>query len=221
MKESAADKVDFVTGVAAQAALSAIPVVGGPLSVILAGSIEAAGHKRNARILRELSEELARLRDHLPSIDLDEFVQSEQFIANLTMVVRAIQETSNEELIASLKQALLSGVNPQNRDYAEVYTKSLVRMSNMQTEVLSAIYKDADRRPHWIEGGTLAVRNKLSARGIQRPLGFIEQICGQLASEGYLQLGEPEKSDEGNGDSALDIKCTVSGMKFYEFITSG
>lgn len=215
MKEETKDKVERAAAVGAQIVISAFPIVGGPVSTAWGHVIENAQLRRNERLLAAIREELDELIANDSSVDIELILQSDQFLANLTIAFRAMQETANEERIGHLRRALVSSIRSEWRSRSEVFLDALVRLTPIHIHVLSAIIALSENRPKSIEDGTSKVRNELSARGLNRSEANISHICDELAVEGFLVGGSREIVPTGLG---RQVRLTHMGVAFYKFV---
>lgn len=216
MKEETKDKVERAAAVGAQIVMSAFPIVGGPVSTAWGHVIENAQLRRNERLLAAIRRDLDVLIASDSALNLDEVLQSDQFLANLTIAFRAMQETANEERIGHLRRALVSSVKSDRRSRSEGFLDALVRLTPIHIQVLSTIISLSENRPKSIEDGTSKVRNELSARGWNRSEANISHICDELAVEGFLVGGSRELAQAGLGRK---VRLTGDGVAFYKFVS--
>lgn len=108
MEEDRKDQIEDIGVAVAEAALSLIPIVGGPAAVIANRALGSAVQRRQARILEELRDDLTRLeRSGLVVFD-GQLAESELFQAALQRTIRQLLESDSDYKRTLLRNALLS-----------------------------------------------------------------------------------------------------------------
>jgi hypothetical protein len=109
VEERHKDFVEDTSAAVIEAAVSMIPVVGGPAAVAVNRSFGSAVQRRNERIFAEIATDVELLVQRLDSLEPDALVASEEFQAAVHRVFRAAQETPSDDKRKLLRSALLNG----------------------------------------------------------------------------------------------------------------
>lgn len=216
MDEKTKDRVETSAAILAQTAFSALPIIGGPISTAFGHAISQAQQARTQRILDGIVVELERLASRVDdATKIEKVVRSDQFIVNLTVAVRAMQETADEARIEYLRHALVTGVKKEWRQKSEPLLHRAIRMTTMHIAVLEAIVELAGHNARTVRGGTIAVRDKLATMRMQRSEAHVSHLCDELAAEGLLIAGKPRT---GAGAEGRSVRLTYQGLNFYNYL---
>lgn len=219
MDENTKDKVENATAVLMQTAFSALPIIGGPISTAFGHAISQAQQARTQRLLDDIEADLERLANQVDEVaSVEKVVRSDQFIANLTVAVRAMQETADETRIEFLRRALVSGVKRKWRSKSEPLLHLAVRMTTMHVIVLGAIVELAGNNARSVKGGTVSVRDKLATMHKKRSEAHVSHLCDELAAEGLLIAGKPRI---GPAEEGRSVRLTYQGLDFYRYLRDG
>lgn len=109
MNERRKDFVEDTSAAVIEAAVSMIPVVGGPAAVMVNRSFGSAVQRRNERIFAEIAADVELLMQRLEIMDTDAVLESEAFQAAVHRAFRAAQETPRDDKRKLLRNALLNG----------------------------------------------------------------------------------------------------------------
>ncbi|MEW1962738.1 hypothetical protein AB0269_09785 [Microbacterium sp. NPDC077644] len=216
MDEKTKDKVETSAALLAQAAFSALPIVGGPISTAFGYAISHAQQARTQRLLDDIVADLERLALKLEDEPgVEKVVKSDQFIANITVAVRAMQETADQERIQYLRNALVAGVKKRWRSKSEPLLHRAIRMTAMHISVLEAIVELAGHNARTVQGGTVAVRDQLAIMHRKRSEAHVSHLCDELAAEGLLIAGKPRT---GPAEEGRSVRLTYQGLDFYNYL---
>ena len=219
MDEKTKDKVETSATILAQAAFSALPIIGGPISTAFGYAISHAQQARTQRLLDGIVSDLERLAVEIEeSVGIEKVVKSDQFIANLTVAVRAMQETADEARIDYLRRALVAGVKKKWRSKSEPLLHLAIRMTTIHVVVLEAIVELAGHNARSVQGGTISVRDKLATMHKKRSEAHVSHLCDELAAEGLLIAGKPRTGPAAEGRS---VRLTYQGLDFYSYLRDG
>lgn len=123
-----------------EAAVSIVPLVGGPSAVILNRAFGSAVQRRNERILAELAEDVQLLIARLDLADPDTVLASEDFQAAVHRTLRAAQETASDEKRKLLRNGLLNGfVTDSTMPQRDQFMALMVRYQPEHVAVLGSI----------------------------------------------------------------------------------
>jgi len=216
MKEKTKDKIETGAAVFAQTAFSAVPIIGGPISTVFGHVIYEAQQLRTQRLLDQIAVELRRLASEVEEAAvIDKVVNSDQFLANLTVAMRAMQETADEVRIDYIRRALIAGVTKKWRSKSEPLLHTAIRMTTMHIAVLEAIVELAGHNARSVQGGTISVRDKLSTMHKKRSEAHVSHLCDELAAEGLLIAGKPRM---GPAEEGRSVRLTYQGLDFYRYL---
>ena len=87
-----------------RAAVSAVPLVGGPVAELLGLVLEPSIHRRRERWLNQLAEAVAQLRER--QVDIAQLANDESFITNVLTATTAAARTHEEEKLRALQNAV-------------------------------------------------------------------------------------------------------------------
>lgn len=87
-----------------KAALSAIPLVGGPLAEVLGGALTLVEQQRETKWLEGVLNDLYRWRDQLP----ETLGENEAFKTTLLRAARSATQTHDEEILDALRNAVVN-----------------------------------------------------------------------------------------------------------------
>lgn len=128
MEERRKDFAEDASVAVIEAAVSMIPIVGGPAAVIVNRSFGSAVQRRNERIFAEIATEVELLLQRVEAIEPAAVLASEEFQAAVHRAFRAAQETPSDDKRKLLRNALLNGyvaveVIPQRDAFMSIMTR--------------------------------------------------------------------------------------------------
>ena len=128
MEERRKDFVEDTSVAVIEAAVSMIPIVGGPAAVVVNRSFGSAVQRRNERIFAEIATEVELLLQRVEAIEPAAVLASEEFQAAVHRAFRAAQETPSDDKRKLLRNALLNGyvaveVIPQRDAFMSIMTR--------------------------------------------------------------------------------------------------
>lgn len=162
MEERHKDFAEDTSAAVIEAAVSMIPVVGGPAAVIVNRSFGSAVQRRNERIFAEIATDVELLVQRLDRIEPDALLASEEFQAAVHRTFRAAQETPSDDKRKLLRNALLNGyvandVVPQR----DVFLSIMARYQPEHVLVLQTIRTLMVGRETMLEHAASAISHRL------------------------------------------------------------
>ena len=125
------------------AALSAVPVAGGPMAAIATGVISRRQNRRLNQFLIDLAEDMKRLRDRINS----EFVKSEEFEDLAEDVFSKAAETRQQAKLDALRAVFLNTVLSDCPSYDETEEITSLVHSFHDRHIVMLRILDASRPP--------------------------------------------------------------------------
>ncbi|WP_144445176.1 hypothetical protein [Clavibacter michiganensis] len=219
MDEKDKDKLETSAAIVAQTFLSIFPIFGGPVSTVFGHVIAHAQQVRTEKMLGDIVSDLQRLAGQVDEgAGVNKVLASDQFVANVTLTIRHMQETADATRIAYLRHALVAGVKKKWRSKSEPLLHRAIRMTTMHIVVLESIVELAGHNARSVQGGTVAVRDKLATMHKKRSEAHVSHLCDELAAEGLLIAGKPRTGPAAEGRS---VRLTYQGLDFYNYLRDG
>jgi len=101
---------------AAEAGLSAVPIVGGALAVAFVAAVSHSLDKRREEWLTGLAEHVEQLRQRRGDLNLETLADNDLFVDAVVTATRVIEHTYQEDKISALRNAVLNSVAPDAPD---------------------------------------------------------------------------------------------------------
>ncbi|MDB6425898.1 hypothetical protein [Curtobacterium sp. 20TX0008] len=178
MRDDRKDQIEDIGGAVLEAAISLVPIVGGPTAVLTNRILGSAVQRRQARILVELRDDLTRLQDSGLVVFDEALAESEPFQASLQRIIRQLLESDSDDKRTLLRNALLNrtiGVDDPGRfDEAldRVQAGDVVLLAEIADDVLA--YGLISTVPEaWAESEDL-IRSERTKRLLR--LGLIQDL---------------------------------------------
>lgn len=169
-------------GLAAGAAISLVPIVGGPASAVIAYLSNIPAARRVDRILSEIQEDIRRISVRLEDID-PAVTDSEEFNAALMRVIRVSLETADEAKRASLRHALLNGYILEVGEERDQFLALVAAYEPWHITVLSAVSDLMQGRGEMLDSAATQVARHLG-ESLDAPV--IRGAIRDLAGDGLL-----------------------------------
>ncbi|WBM80184.1 hypothetical protein KIV56_00925 [Cryobacterium breve] len=219
-----------LAGTIVEAAVSVVPVFGGPAAVVTNRLFNMPIQQRNDRIMTAIQADIATLMQQFDSFVPDEVLSSEEFMAALHRSFRAAQETSSDDKRKLLRNALLNGyVLVEARPRADVFLQLISRYEVGHIVVLRAIQTLMAGRTEALGDAQTLVQRHLAARGqtAEVPGCFRALINDGLVfviteNEVYEQGGPPARFGSPIAKQVTRTtkwhNITEEGISFLEFL---
>lgn len=122
------------------AASSAVPVVGGPIAIILDKYLPSEIETRKNDLIRKLSEDLEKIKD---SIDPGK-LESEEYLTIFLKILRRTMEDNRKEKTIAFRNILINQTISKSTEFDEVsfYIRLIEDLTIDQIRILHFIYKN-------------------------------------------------------------------------------
>jgi hypothetical protein len=182
--EHAKDLAEDAVAAVVEGAVSAIPIIGGPLAVAVNRGFGSAVQRRTDRIVQSLVTDIDRLVGIL-GLDLEQLESSEEMLAAFHRAVRAAQETSSDEKRRLLRNALLNGYVTTAPDYAvsDHFLGLMVKYRPAHVVVLNALREIMVGRTETLEHASMVIGQHL---GEVTVVPSIAVCVKDLAADGLI-----------------------------------
>lgn len=210
------DVVDAV----ARAALSAVPVFGGPAAELIGLVIDPALHRRREDWFRRLGEVVDDLRDH--QIDVGELSTNDAFVTAVLSASGAAMRTHEEEKLRALQNAVTRtglALSPEEHTLA-MFIRFIDELTGLHLQLLA--YSQSPQewfkahgvgRPNVIAGAR-AVMLEAAFPALKDRAAFYGQIFNELAARG---LAQNMLSGMVSEQALMDPMITPTGEQFLTF----
>lgn len=124
------------------AAVSAVPVVGGPMSVLLDKYVPDYLERKRVTILEDLSRELEVILALHPEVD----IKSDEFMAIFVKCVRLALEETEREKVEAFRNIILNATLPHNESFSEVsyFIRLVQTLSSSELLILNAMVAEPE-----------------------------------------------------------------------------
>lgn len=206
------------------AAVSAIPIIGGPLATLIQEYVPATMQKRQATILKTLSDELKRLESRIN----DEKFRSEAFNLTFIKTAKLMLVEQNEEKLEAFKAIILNDAITSEENFEKEFfvaiTNSLtgnhIRVLKILENPEKFVNNDSElsKRFENIYMGGLGSLLELPMRPLVR--GHLEAILDDLHQKGLCSIGRNGYAITTTKSGILQKKTTDIGERYIKFITA-
>lgn len=195
---------------AAKAALSAVPVLGGPAAELFAAILAPPITRRRDEWLHALAEALSSLEDRVDGFNPGSLAQNDAFVSAALQSTRVALQTHQTEKLDALRNALLNiavGRAPDEDQqamflsYIETLTAWHIRMLKF-FEAPMQLAASRGARTDYAFGGALAQPLEESYPELRGRRDFYDQITRDLKARGFLN----------SSDDVLHVMMTGSGL---------
>lgn len=224
------DPVQEGVNIAGMAGLELLPGIGGALSTIVGGALSSQAEQRNLRLFAMITNVVDDLASKVDGLTVEGVVQNPRFLAAAEKVIRAAQETSDEEhrarLIGALRHA--GPWSKQEKYSAERMTDLLTRIGPLHMFLLR-FFADpaawlAEHNDLWtrgtesmIGGNLLGVLRKYVFPNDEVPAGEIERVVAVLERESFMNQGWDLLHPQMSGGGLVEPRLTDFGRAFLAF----
>ncbi len=215
---------------AAKAALSALPVIGGPAAELFAAIFPPPLARRRDRWLLTLAEGIAALESGIPGFEPQALANNDAFITAVLQVNRIALQTHQREKLNSLRNAVLNvalGRAP-DQDQQTVFLAHLELMTPSHTSLMTflknpirlAKSRGVDTIPHLGLDGQIVGLSHLFYKAfpeLSEKRDFVEQVAQDLTLRGLARM-EGGAALHGGRPVGLPVALTSLGEEFFAFI---
>jgi outer membrane murein-binding lipoprotein Lpp len=96
----------------AEAAISAVPIIGGPVATLLSGGIATVVGQRRQVWFAELARTVEQLSAHIDELQPERLAESDAFADAVMTAARIVEKTSQQEKLDVLRNAVVNSVMP-------------------------------------------------------------------------------------------------------------
>lgn len=220
MDEDRKDQIEDISSAVVEAALSLVPIVGGPMAVIANTALGSAVQRRQARILVELRDDLTRLQQSGLVVFDEGLADSEAFQAALQRTIRQLLESDSDDKRALLRKALLNrivGIDDPDR-----FADALERVQTRDAVMLQLIDQTAsDTKVAEMqslieyEGESRVIERKRRLIGLNL---IIDIASTDPHDDALRKLGNLDWETRGSDRRPYWTFITELGREFLEFI---
>lgn len=210
--------------IALKAALSAIPVAGGPLAEVLGGIIDSMQRQRETQFLEGVLNGLHRRIDQLPETLGD----NEAFKTALLRAMRIAAETHDEEILDALRNAVISvaiGDGPDD-SLQTIFLDAMRGLTPWHMRLLACIADPvawAESRHYWLAPSNTPDPESIFEAFYQGQLPaeeFTVQLLQDLYNRGLATNNiKPRTSPMLSGADDVQPRISDMGKKFLAFVT--
>ena len=210
----------------AKAALSAVPVVGGPASELLDLVIRPRIEDRRTEWLNSIAEGLAKLEERVDGFRVADLVDHPAFISSILQASAIALRNHDVEKLAALRHAVLSVAvsSTAGEDEHELFISLIDAYTPWHLRILTFVSDKeavADKRgklpfPSWSAGGVSAVLEHVYPELVGRR-SFYDLIVSDLHRAGLVTIGTFHTMGTADG-YMLAKQSSDMGDRFLAFI---
>jgi len=195
---------------AVKAALSALPVAGGPAAELFAAIIAPPLARRRDEWLQSLADALAMLQERVQGFRAESLADQEEFVSAALQASHAAMRTHQKEKIEALRNTVLNVALGRAPDedlqavflgYVETLTTWHIRILRF-FEAPLRLAAQRGRRTDYVIGAALAPVLEDCFPELRGERDFYDQIVRDLAARGFLN----------SGNDVLHVMMTPSGL---------
>ena len=210
---------------AAEAGLSAVPIVGGALAVAFVAAVSHSLDKRREEWLTGLAEHVEQLRQRRGDLDLETLAGNPLFVDAVVTATRTIEHTHQEDKISALRNAVLNSVAPDAPDadtqaiilnLVDRYTVSHLRLLTLWNDPPAWFARQGLAPPQAAMAGSRTQTVEAGLREMKGRQEFYLRIASDLAAAGMLTAS---LSGNVSASALMDRLTTGFGRQFVEFIS--
>jgi len=206
------------------AATSAVPVLGGPFSVVLGNTLQGTYQRRLTMWLEDLGTALDNLIAKVEGLEASELPQNEAFVDSALRAARIAGSTANEEKLAALQAAVLNAALPSapSEDLQQIFLTLVEDLTASHLRLLALLddppaYLDSLGIP-WpdvLMGGHSGTVERVFPEWDR---SFYDTLARDLHNRGLLASGSLHTSVSGHG--LRQSQTTALGKQFLSFLRS-
>jgi len=210
---------------AAEATVSVVPIVGGPVAVVLATAMGAAYNRRMQAWFEDLAQtvtELQEITDDWPPVD--ELAENDVFLDAVAQAAQAARATHQVEKLQALRNGVLNSLGPDAPEIDEQarffrlldqFTPAHLRLLAFLHDPMAAFDAAGLERPRAIMGSrSLIIGQHPDFTG--RPAGWIDLIASDLTTAALTTVDGLHTVQ--SGDSLWLSATSPLGYRFLAFV---
>ena len=204
-----------------KAAVSAAPVVGGPIANLISDYIPSATEKSLNRAAELLEKRLKEFEDRLDPSNVNKDHFAELFKSSYLSIVRSHNDEKLRAATNLIANILLKDGDIEKLSYTELdhFARCVENLSSGAIEVLSVAFKKAEKskkKDILTDGSYVIYTSDLKAQFSDITLHLLMGLIGELHSENLLR-SEPPGFDVGIYPN-YRIQLTPLGLRFVKYI---
>lgn len=178
--------------VAARAALSAVPVLGGPIAELISLVLSPVVQRRRDGWFKELADAVDGMEKKIEGFNIESLAQNEAFVSATIQATRIAVATHNREKREMLRNVLMKialGQGPEE-DLQQVFLSAIEAFTSSHIRVLDFF---------WNANRVLGVPVRNYGQAIQHALpdlaghlDFVQHIMSDLKNKGFSNFGSPD-----------------------------
>lgn len=209
--------------VVVKAALSAIPVAGGPLAELFAFLVAEPVSKRRDAWIEQIAGDIEKLQDHVGRPILEQLKDDESFTTTLLNASQAAMRTHEQAKIKLLANAVINaalGVSPDDLERA-IFLELVSRLHPAHVALLALMQAPmnnravADRMTNITGGGIMQVIS-IAFPDLGQRQELVKIIWSDLADAGLIEGGGLGVTMTGGG--MVSKRTTELGDRFLRFV---
>lgn len=186
-----------------RAALSMIPIAGGPINELLSLVVAPSVQRRRDQWLKELADGLDTLEAKVENFTIENLVGNEVFVASVLQATRIASATQDQEKRGYLRDAVLKvalGEGP-SEEYQQLFLNAVEEFTSAHIRILKVLWRgvqDLVERDLWDPGvKRYNVTNYKNAIEMLYPdlkgqEDLIRFVMRDLVNRGFSQVAGPE-----------------------------
>jgi hypothetical protein len=210
---------------AARAALSVVPVVGGPLQVAFEALFASPLEKRKEAWLQNLADVVVELGARVDALTPERLAEDEVFVTVVMQASQIAVRNHRVEKLQALRNAVLNSVlSPIDEDDKFIFLRLIDQLAPAHLGLLKFLASPAEwmrvhgiQNPGWSMGSISHVAEHCIPDFGRRREAY-DQIVRDLQSEGLVVQGSWMNSSM-SGHGMLEGRATQRGTAFLKFIT--
>lgn len=208
-----------------KAAISAVPVAGGPAAEVLGLIFGPPLEKRREKWLEQLADAVRELHDNVAELTPEKLSQDEAFISTALHATEIAVRTHQQEKLEALRNAVVSAALPGAPDETmqQIFLNHVDNLTPWHLRILTFFDgpQDWGRRheityPTWMSGSPGRVLEH-SMPELAGARGFYDQIVSDLEQRGLMPSGGLHTMMTTQG--MFSPRITPLGKQFLKFIS--
>jgi hypothetical protein len=210
-----------------RAAVSLVPVAGGPLQVLLEAVFGSPLEKRKQEWLRQLAGVVDELQHRIVGLTPERLAEDEAFVTVALQATQAAVRNHQQEKIHALRNAVLNtAIDHTLADDEKLMFVRLIdqltpwhlRVVTVLNDARAWMARNGIKNPGWTAGGTDTVL-ELCLPDLRGQQETYDQVVRELQVEGLIGQG-PFLHMMVTADGMFASKTTERGKRFIAFITA-
>jgi len=179
----------------AEAAISAVPIVGGPVATLLTAGVGGVVNRRLTDWFAELARDVDQLAARVDELQPERLADSDAFADAVMTAARIVEKTSQQEKLDALRNAVVNSVLPRapDADYRASFFAIVDDLTPTHLRLLMLLdnaqsYFDARTELLLPEPGPSATAYELVAAALPKLLGdeFADKFFADLSRNGLV-----------------------------------